>query len=161
MKCKLKLASVAVAALLAGAGVASAEEVFVKQTSIVIRAGKGAAYDEVGKAVKGDKLQIIAREGKWLKVKTNSGEGYVFETAVAETKPGDDMSGIGKMLGGASGSSTASDAAAGKGFGESLDWAKSKRMSPAGLNRMIALRKSVTGKDWEQFTDEGKVGPAK
>jgi len=139
-----------------------AEDVFVKQNSVVIRAGKGSAYEEVATAKKGDKLEIVAREGSWLKVKSGGREGYVFQTAVADTKPGGDFGAdLGKAFSNASGGNTASSGEAGKGLGESLEYARSKGMSPAGLDRMIALRKTVTGKDWEAFTAEGKVGPAK
>ena len=39
--------------------------------------------------------------------------------------------------------------------------ARTTGMSPAGLERMLALRKTVSGADWERFTTEGNVGPAK
>jgi SH3 domain-containing protein len=139
-----------------------AEDLFVKQNSVVIRAGKGSAYEEVTTAKKGDKLELISREGSWLKVKSGGREGYVFQAAVTDAKPAGDLGAdLGKMFSGASGGNTASSGEAGKGLGESLDYARSKGMSPAGLDRMIALRKTVTGKDWEAFTAEGKVGPAK
>ena len=50
---------------------------------------------------------------------------------------------------------------AGKGLGEALAYARSTGMSPAGLERMLALRKTVSGADWERFITEGNVGPAK
>lgn len=138
---------------------ALAEDVFVKQATVIVRDGKGSAYDEVGKVKKGDKLQVVGREGPWIKVNLGSREGWVYETAVADSKPGGDLgAGLGKMLGGNSQASSQSDAAAGKGFGEALKWADSKHMSRAGLQRMYAIRKSVTGKEWEAFAKEGNVG---
>ena len=145
---------------LAIAPISFAEDVFVKQATVIVRDGKGSAYDEIGKARKGDKLQLVGREGPWLKVRIAGREGYVYETAVADSKPGEDLgAGLSKMLGANSGASSQSDAAAGKGFGEALKWADSKRLSRAGLQRMYAIRKSVSGKEWEAFAQEGNVGP--
>ncbi|HSI35979.1 MAG: SH3 domain-containing protein [Phycisphaerae bacterium] len=143
-------------------GSALAEDVFVKQSRVVVREGKGAAYDEVTTVAKGDRLQVVGREGPWIKVRAKGREGYVFESAVADQKPGEDLgAGLSKMLGGNAQASSASDAAAGKGLGEALDLAKSRGQSTAGLQKMKAIRKSVSGKDWEQFTREGNVGPNK
>jgi hypothetical protein len=161
---RLSSSTLAVIALFLLGTSALAEDCYVKQNSVVIRAGKGSAYEEVGTARKGDKLQVLAREGSWLKVKAGGGkEGYVFQTAVSDTNPGGGGLGadLGRMFSGASGGNAASSGEAGKGLGESLDYARSHGMSPAGLERLIALRKTVTGRDWEAFTAEGKVGPAK
>lgn len=157
---KRSLMMVGIPLLLLVSSAALAEDLHVKQASAVLRAGKGAAYDEVATLKKGAKVTVIAREGKWLKVSADGRTGYLFEAAVADSKSGD-TGGLSKLLGGAAGASEASSAEAGKGLGESIAWARANRMSPRGLERMIAIRKTVTGQDWESFTEEGRVGPAK
>lgn len=146
--------------LLCAAGVALAEDVYVKMPVANILAGKGAGTDHIAQVKKGEKLQVVGHEGSWVKVKVGDKVGYVHENSVSASATSGD-NGLGKLLAGASGSSSASSAEAGRGVGESLKYASSRGMSPAGLNRMIALRKTVTGSDWTQFTIEGHVGPEK
>jgi uncharacterized protein YraI len=161
MKRKLRLLAT-LAAIALPAAPSRAEDVFVKQPSVTVRAGKGAVYEEVATVKKGDRLNVIAREGKWLKVKVGPREGYVFETAVSgQPTGGDSGGGLSRLMGAGSGTSAASDTAAGRGLGESLVWARSNNMDPSGLNRMLAARKRVTPQEWEKFTADGKVGPAK
>ena len=141
---------------------AHAEDVFVKLPQANILAGKGAGSDRVAQVKKGEKLQVLAHEGSWLKVKVGNQEGYVHQNSVSTSdQGGDGGGGLSKLLGTASGASGASSAEAGRGLGEALAYARSTDMSPAGLDRMLALRKTVSGADWERFTSEGNVGPAK
>jgi Bacterial SH3 domain len=160
MKRNLRLLAT-IAAISVPAVTALAEDVFIKQPTVTVRAGKGAVYDEVATVKKGDRLSVIAREGKWLKVKVGPREGYVFETAVGDRPTGGDSGGLSKLMGAGSGTGTASDTAAGRGLGESLVWARGNNMDPSGLNKMLAARKRVSPQEWEKFTAEGKVGPAK
>jgi hypothetical protein len=125
---------------------ALAEDVYVKQPAASIRAGKGAAYDEVAKLKKGDKMTVIAREGKWI-----------FETTVSDQKPGENMfSALGSSAAG-----SASAAEAGRGVGESLDYAKAKGLNTTGLEKMMSMRNLVKGPEQEAFEKDGKVGVGK
>lgn len=145
----LAVASVAMGAL--------AEDVWVNRPSLDIREGKGAAYPVVTTAVKGDKLTILAREEKWLKVSFNAKQGYVFENSISPKEVAKE-----KMSAMAGGPSALSTDAAAKGLDTKVEqFASSKGMSKAGLEQMIAMKKSITGKDFEQFTAEGKVGGRK
>src|SRR5688572_12297263 len=159
-KSKLRIVVVIVAALTLSSA-ALGEEVFVQQPSVVVRAGKGAVYEEVATVKKGDKLTLIAREGKWLRVSVGGKEGYIFENSVGPSKSAAGLGGLSSLLSSGAGTGSASDTAAGRGLGESLDWARGKNMSPAGLNRMLTIRKGVTPLEWERFVNEGRVGPAK
>jgi uncharacterized protein YgiM (DUF1202 family) len=136
---------------------ALAEDVWVNRPALDIREGKGAAYNLVVTAKKGDKLSVVGREGKWVKVNLNGKEGYVFENSLSATQVAPES--MSNMSADAKAMTT--DAAA-KGLEpESLDYAKKHNYSDAGLEQMKKMRKLVTGKDFEQFTSEGKVGPAK
>jgi uncharacterized protein YraI len=156
------IGAVVLAGLMAVAASAQAEDVFVQQPTVVIRAGKGAAYEEVATVRKGEKLSVMAREGKWLKVKVGAQEGYVFENSISARNTGrGGAGGLSSLMAAGSGTSAASVTAAGKGGLESEQWARSSNMNTAGLQQMFAMRARVTGQDFEEFTQEGKVGPAK
>ncbi len=139
---------------------ALAEDVYVKLPTANVLAGKSAGTDHLLKLQRGEKLQLIAREGSWLKVKSGNTEGYVHQNSVSTSQEAD-TSGLSKALAGGSNASGASSAAAGRGDFKALEYANSKGMSPAGLQRMIALRQSVTGSEYTKFTAEGNVGPDK
>jgi uncharacterized protein YraI len=149
------------AIILALSAAARAEDVFVQQPSVTLRAGKGAVYEEVATVKKGDKLTVLAREGKWLKVSAAGKQGWVFENSVGAKSGGGGLSGLSNLMGSGAGTGTASETAAGRGLGESLTWAKGANMDPRPLDRMIAARKRVSPQQWERFVNEGRVGPAK
>lgn len=148
------------AGVLAVAAAASAEDVYVKLPVANILAGKSAGTEHIAQVKKGDKLQVLAKEGSWLKVKAGDKEGYVFQNSVSSSASGDN-GGLSKLLNGGSGASAQTSGAAAKGVGESLAFAKSKGMSPAGLDRMIELRKAITANDWTEFTNQGQAGSEK
>jgi hypothetical protein len=143
------------AGVLSIAAAASAEEVYVKLPVANVLAGKSAGTEHIAQVKKGDKLQVLAKEGSWLKVKAGDKEGYIFQNSISskEQKPLDTHGG--------SEASALTSGAAGKGIGESLEYARSKGMSPAGLERMIELRKSITGFDWTQFLSQTHAGSEK
>jgi len=143
------------------AAAASAEDVYVKLPVANILAGKSAGTEHIMQVKKGDKLQVLAKEGSWLKVKAGDKEGYVFQNSVSTSATGKNDKGLFNVLNGGSGSSAATDVEAAKGVGESLAYARSKGMSPAGLDRMIELRKSITTNDWTEFTNQGHAGSEK
>jgi len=154
------LASAAIGLICCGA-IAAAEEVWVKRMTLPIREGKGAAYATVATAVKGERLQVVEHDGKWLKVQLGDKQGYVYEDSISprEVKAGGDE--LRAALGGSDTSALAADAAA-KGLQpETEAYAKSKNLNPATLETMIARRKSITGEQWTVFATEGKVGPGK
>jgi uncharacterized protein YgiM (DUF1202 family) len=143
-------------------GAVAAEEVWVKRMSLPIREGQGAAFATVATAVKGDKLQVVERDGKWLKVQLGDKQGYVYEDSISarEVKAGGDE--LRAALGGGSETSALAADAAAKGLQpETEAYTKSKNLNSASLEKMIARRKSVTGEQWTAFTADGKVGPGK
>src|SRR5215204_5256905 len=96
-------------AVLAIAGAASGEDVYVKLPTARVKASAGAGADDVVRLKKGDKLQVLGRQGSWVKVKAGDKEGFVHENSVSATAGGGgEMGGLSQILGGASGSSAAS-----------------------------------------------------
>jgi uncharacterized protein YgiM (DUF1202 family) len=149
-----------VASLLSIAVAASAETVYVKLPVANVLAGKGAGTDHIAQLKKGDKLEVQGQEGSWLKVKVEGKEGYVHQNSVSTSSVAKDDS-LSKKLQGGSGSQEANAGLASSGIGESLQYAHSKGLSTVGLDRMLALRKTVKGSEWTAFTAEGHVGPDK
>jgi uncharacterized protein YgiM (DUF1202 family) len=153
---------ISVTLLLVLVAAAAAEEVWVKRMSLPIREGKGAAFSTVATASKGDKLQVIAHEGKWLKVQSGQRVGYVYEDAIStrEIQRGSD-GGLRAALDGADTSPLAADAAA-KGLEpQAVTYADARKLNSQPLQTMIARRNAITGQQWLAFAAEGKVGPSK
>jgi uncharacterized protein YraI len=158
-----RLGIVVLATLLIAVGAAVAEQVLVEVQMLPIRGGKGSMYGTVTQAKKGDKLEVVAREpDDWLKVRFNGQEGYVKGTAL--TPRG--STGLSAWAEGASSmsgrtSDVGASAAARGVSADATNYAASKGMSKTGLEQMIRNRDRVAGQRWQQFTQEGKVGPNK
>jgi hypothetical protein len=128
---------------------AHAEDVTVKLPAANILSEKTARSTKVATLKTGDKLQVLAREGSWLKVRFNDKQGYIHENSVGGGSSGKSLS---SELGAMSGASKGSDALASRGVGEGATaWAKTHNMSTAGLDRMIAIRNSITDADQRKF----------
>jgi hypothetical protein len=147
------LIMVAVGLAMGVASAAGAETVQVKYPNAKLLAKKSGGSDRLATLKRGDALEVVGKEGGWYKVRAGGKEGYVHENSV--TEPGKGLQGTA----GASGR-VSSSAEAGKGVGESKEWARSAGKSTAGLDRMIALRDEVKAIDFEQFGAEGHVGSA-
>lgn len=138
-------------------GQAVAESLWVKSERVEIRSGKGAVFPVVGTAAKGAELNVVSREGKWIKVKVGEAEGYVYENALSASK----VAGGNNLLAGV-GAQAASmtTGSASKGLQpEAETYASAKGFSPAPLNNLIAACKAIDPKEWQAFTAEGNVGP--
>src|SRR5690242_6690677 len=89
MKTKLITAIVA-AAVTSITVTALAETIWIKNEVVDIRSGKGAVYPVVATVKKGTQLNVVERDGKWVKVSVQGAngpaEGYVFENAISTAK---------------------------------------------------------------------------
>jgi hypothetical protein len=126
-----------------------AEDVTVKLPAASILSEKSARSTKIATLKSGDKLQVVGREGSWLKVRFGDQQGYIHENSVGGDGGGKSLSSV---IGTASGSSAASSGLASRGVGEgAIAWAKSHNMSTAGLDKMIAIRNSITDADQRTF----------
>jgi hypothetical protein len=147
---------VILAAVIAGlSAVAVAEQVVVK-TDVDVRADKNPLADAVESVPTETKLEVLGREGGWVKVRTPGGkEGYVAQ---------DDLP-ANTNLAGAQGNAVASDvdaSAAGRGLQEDTEkYAAAKNLNKAGVNQMLAWNKAVSSNDLKAFAAAGHVGAAK
>jgi hypothetical protein len=157
-KSRVRLIVASVVLALTAAAV-SAEDVFVKYATGPVYTTKSARAGTVAVLKRGDKLQVLGREGAWLKVMADGKEGYIGSNSVATAQ---NSGGGGVSFLGSSGSESATAGAAAKGVDDSTKWAKTNSKSTAGLDRMEALRYSlIKDGDCEKFAVEGKVGTPK
>jgi uncharacterized protein YgiM (DUF1202 family) len=143
--------SLAAAALIAvTATICWADSLWVKSESVDIRAGKGAAYEKVGTAQKGQELNVVSRDGKWIQVQSGNVTGWVFESALSPQK----VNGGGGLIAIAPGTvAQMSESSASRGLNPMAEqYVASKRMDKRPLEGLITLRNSITGKEWEQFS---------
>jgi hypothetical protein len=140
---------------------AVAEDATIRYDDAKVRTGKSAGFDTIATLKKGDKVQVLAHEGPWAKVSAGGKQGWIGINSLGDAKGKSFFAGAGELAAGASGSSSASAAGAGKGAGESEQFAQSKNLSRSGLDRMLALRNTINGSEFEKFTTEGNVGPGK
>jgi hypothetical protein len=148
------------AAVFGIATAAVAEEATIRYNDAKLRA-KPTPFDTVATLKKGDKVQVLAHEAGWVKIQAGGKQGWIAAISLADAKGKSLLEGLGEAAAAAPGSSSASAAGAGKGAGESEQFAQSKNLSRSGLDRMIALRKTVDGSEYESFVTQGKVGPGK
>jgi hypothetical protein len=162
MKCKPRVRWMIAAAVLGVSTTAAfAEDATIKFNQAKVLTDKFTGSDTVTSLSKGDKVQVLAREGAWAKVSAGGKQGWISANSLGDPKGKGMFAGAGEIAGKMSGSDSASDSAAGKGGLPSEKWAQSKNMSRAGLQRMMALRDTVSGSEIKSFDTEGNVGIGK
>lgn len=85
----MKMTTMVVAVLVTTASTLLAAEStrWVERTKADIRAGRGSFYDIVDTVLKGEQLEVVSSEDKWLSVRTPRAKtGWVYEAALA-SKP--------------------------------------------------------------------------
>ena len=74
----------AVLIVAAGAATAQTNTKWVERTKADVRAGKGSFHDIVDTVLKGEQVQVLQTDDKWLSVKTPRGKtGWMFEKALS------------------------------------------------------------------------------
>lgn len=153
----------AVAAFVAfSAAFASAEQVKVGKDA-VLRKSKTTVSAVVAQLKKGETLDVVKREDKWLFGQAQGKQGWAHESWIkdggsfASALKSADVAVTGNAQAAAAG-----EGAAAKGLGPTArQFAASKGYSGAELDKLVALRtKIIDSGEWEQFAREGKVGPA-
>lgn len=84
----MKKTTMVIAALVATAPalLAAASTRWVERTKVDIRAGRGSFYEIVDTVLKGEQVEVVTSEEKWVSVRTPRATGWVYEAALA-TKP--------------------------------------------------------------------------
>ncbi|QOV91584.1 SH3 domain-containing protein [Humisphaera borealis] len=153
---RLRLAALAaVTALCLSTGVALAEQVTVEGRNVEVVEDMASDAATVEMVPPGNKLEVIGKTGRWLKVRTPTGkQGYVPETMVKRNTSGFDLTAI-------TGGPRASDvsaANAGRGLTEQAGtYARSRGYRTDGPDKLVALRQQAKP-DLKKFKEQGKVG---
>src|SRR3954469_573535 len=100
-----RLGLIAAAMIGAATTAAHAEDVYVKLPAASVLSGKTARSTKLAQLKTGDKLQVLAREESWLKVRFDGKEGYVHVNSVGGSGGGGKS--LSQTLGMASGASEA------------------------------------------------------
>jgi uncharacterized protein YraI len=127
---------------------AFAESVWVKAASVDVRENKGAVYPSLITAPKGTELTVVKREGQWVQVQTGGKTGWVFANSVSSSKVGGEVN----LMPGASAEMGTGIAARGLQPGAET-YVSSRGLSKAGLEHLIAVRKSINPQEWTKFSE--------
>ena len=131
---------------------ASAEDVYLKRP-VDLRSDGNSAANVVAPAKKGDKAVVVERNGNWVRVNLNGKEGWVGADSLSARPVKADT-----MLFGGNGSVESSSGAAGKGLEPiTEDYGRARNLSRAGVDEMVAIRKSITGAQLKSFVTEGNI----
>jgi len=162
-KCRPLRAAVVV--VLAGVCIAAAAEMrYVQTASVAIREEMSMVGAVVVRVPRGAELQILSREGKWLKVQFTDKDGKTYTGYCQESalSPKPVEKGMLDMLGSNGGDADVPSAAlAGKGLlAEAEAYAKDTNRDPAFANKMVKIRSDISPEQLRAFQQEGKVGEA-
>ena len=137
------------------AAVAVAEQVIVK-TEVNVKSDKNPFADPVETVPDSTKLDVLGRDSGWIRVRTPSGkEGFISED---DLPPNVNLASV---QGGGQASAVSNDAAL-RGLQDDTEkYAKGKNYNTAGVERMVAVGKSVSDNDLIAFGKAGHVGPKK
>lgn len=151
MKAKKVLLACAVAVL--AAGVANADDVWLKNNANV-RADRSPAADTVVELLQGAQVQQLQRQGNWVQIQANGKTGWVSADSIS-IRPVKANTG----LPGAKPDVQMGSAAATKGWDVmATKFAQNQHLSEAGLNQMAQIKKSVTQQMLDDFMVAGHVG---
>jgi uncharacterized protein YgiM (DUF1202 family) len=157
MNRKTLLSAAVVAAVLgiSAANAARAEEIWVKNETVIVRAGKGSIYDVVAEVKKGDKMTVVSHDGKWILVTVNGKQGYIPQSLIAANEVKADFKPFTANTG------TVTEGAADRPLEpNAVKYATGKGLSPVAMHWLEKFRDSLQThpKDWETFMQQGQVG---
>jgi uncharacterized protein YgiM (DUF1202 family) len=141
----------------AGAATAQTETKWVERTKADVRAGKGSVHEIVDTVLKGEQVQVLKTEERWLSVKTPRGKtGWLFEKALSAAAVAPASSDFLKMVPGGDASTSATAASTGAKGIYAEQYARSKgydygvvvwiEQNQPGAAHMTAFAKSGSGK---------------
>ncbi|MGH7357145.1 MAG: SH3 domain-containing protein [Candidatus Rokuibacteriota bacterium] len=131
--------------------VAQTSSRWVDRTKTDVRAGRGSFYEIVDTVIKGDKVDVVKTEDRWLFVTTpRAKQGWVFEAALSASAVSPGGSDFLKLVpGDASTSATAASAGAKGVYAESyarqhgydysvVTWIEQNQPTPSEFDRFVA-----------------------
>jgi uncharacterized protein YgiM (DUF1202 family) len=141
-------------AVAACAAAAVAETRYVERAKVEVKDGKSIAGKVLATLKRGDAVNVTRRDADgWLQVAVPAGNGFVFEKALALSRPS--VGGGGETLSaitGRSDNAEVSAAAAAKGLTpQTLAIARNRGYDPDLLERLTKTRHDITEAEFEQF----------
>ena len=138
-----------------------AEVVYVKLRSGTLRSEKDASTAPVAGVKQGDKLQVIGREGSWIKVSIGGKQGYIQQNSISTEPVGGRGGTLSQSVASLSGSE-AGAGLAGRGLGDDAKkWSQGKGLNNSGLERMLVQNEVIrheSGDIVNQFAKTGNLG---
>ncbi len=119
------------------------------------RSDPSAAGDVVVKVTKGDRVQVLEKNGAWVKVDVKGQQGWLAADSLSgrEVKPDVRIAGMGS-------SAESSSGAAAKGLQDmTINYAARRRLSTRGVDEMVDIRKSIKSQMLKDFVAEGNIQP--
>ena len=144
------------AALFSGLAITAVADQITVRKALDVLSDKNPFADPVESVASDAKLERLATDGSWFKVRTASGkEGYITS---------DDVDSPARLVGVAAsdqaGAAIATNANRGL-YDDSRLFAEQKNLRLDGYHAMISMGNSVSRDDVRKFGKEGHVGPAK
>jgi hypothetical protein len=134
------------------AGAAGADDVWLKRSADV-RNDQSAAGDLVVPVAKGQRVQLLQRGSGWVQVNANGKIGWVAADSISSREVKPDTNLLGRDS-----SAEMSSGAAIKGLQPIAgDYARNRHLSKDGLDKMTAIKESVTSKMLRDFVADGPI----
>lgn len=145
------------------AGQSLAETLYVQAKTAQLRSGRTSLDAVVANVRFGEPLEVISREGSWVKVKTAGGtQGWIFANKLSESKPSggvETLAALGRSIRRGDASSTTASAGA-RGLDKPsevyADRSGISQKDRKAVDRMTAYH--VADQDVEAFLKEGGLG---
>jgi hypothetical protein len=142
------MCTASLALVVAGGAIAwVAEQVVVGVNELRILSTKGGFGGSVGTVAKNTRLDVMGREGDWLKVRAPDGkEGYIRQTALAarSLQPASNAA----LVNATSSGATATAASKGALEAETRNYASAKGLNTQGVETMIATHLAITPEEY-------------
>jgi uncharacterized protein YgiM (DUF1202 family) len=128
---------------------------WVERTKVDVRAGRGSYFEVVDTVLKGEQVEIVKAEARWLSVRTPRAKvGWIFETALAAQPVSTGTSDFLKLVpGDASTSATAASTGAKGLYAE--DYARQKGFDYGAV--LWIEETEVTAEEMEKFVVDGRL----
>jgi hypothetical protein len=152
------IAMAALAMTLFFSSVVRADEVYVTDSANLLDDPSSAGH-LLTVLQKGDRLEVVSRQGDWIQVQFATFTGWVLAAQVSNNAPGFDLGGL--LGGNNAAASDTSAASAGKGIGPmATQWASGKGLDTSMCVKMENDRNAITAQDLKDFDNspEGKLG---
>jgi hypothetical protein len=148
--------------IVAFAGLARAETVYVRSEDASLKSAGDADASEVATLPRGTELTVVSRQGSWVQVQTGGKTGWVHKLKVSPDKPESGGSALSGLSGGTRGTyaQEAESGRAARGLSPMAEkYAQAKALSPESIASVKRMEQyTVTKKEVQSFLKEGKLG---